>query len=386
MANSAFNTVASKLRLAMIGGGPGSFIGPIHRSAALMFNRYEIVAAVLSSDPERSRSAAAGLGVDRGYGDAFELIARESQRDDGAQVVAILTPNDSHAALAAAAMEAGLAVMCEKPLGIDLPSAYRLEALQLQRNALFAISMSYSAYPMVRQARAMVAEGMLGEIRMLQGQYIQGHLAAPKPRTGQGKHFWHLDEKKVGPSLILGDIGTHVFHLLHFVSRQIPAEISADVCNLVPENAVEDYAAVLMRYSNGARASLQITQAAAGGVHGLSFAIYGEKGGLLWHQEQPNELIFRPHNGPIQTLCRGANYLHPAAHIASRVALGHPEGYRETFATIYLEFSEAFAAHQENRTPPPFLWYPTLSDGILGMRFIDAGVRSREAGGGWVEF
>lgn len=384
--NTVIQTLGRKLRLGVVGGGPGSFVGPLHRSAALLHERYDVVAAALCSDAQRSRSAARALGIPRGYGDGFELISAEAHRTDGIDVLAILTPNASHAALAAQAMQARMAIMCEKPLTTDLESADRLAALQKKYDTVFLVAMVYSAYAMVRQARAMIADGVLGKVRLMHVSYVQGHLAKPVTQTPQGVNNWHFNPEMAGPSLILSDIGTHAFHLLSFVSGLLPEQICADVTSLVPENEIDDYCGMLMRYRNGARATLQITQAAAGGVHGLTFSIYGEHGGLTWAQAKPNELIYKPIKGPVQLLCRGADYLHPAAHMASHVALGHPEGYREAFATLYLELSEAFVAQKHQQAAPPFLWHPTLDDGLQGVRFVAAGVRSREENGAWVEF
>lgn len=384
--NTVLKAFGRKLRLGVVGGGPGSFVGPLHRSAALMHERYDIVAAALCSSAARSHAAAAALGIPRSYGDGFDLINTESQRADGIDVLAILTPNASHASLAAAAMQAGLAVMCEKPLTTELASAQRLASLQNKYETVFGVAMVYSAYAMVRQARAMIEDNLLGDIRLMQANYVQGHLAKPLTPAPQAEKNWHLDSAVAGPSLILSDIGTHAFHLLSFVSGQLPAQLCADVTSLVQENAVDDYCALLLRYKNGARGTMQITQAAAGGVHGLGFSVYGSKGGLEWQQATPNELIYKPLNAPIQVLCRGADYLHPAAHMASHVAMGHPEGYREAFGTLYLELSEAIVAQHNNQPEPPFLWYPRLEDGLQGVRFVDAGLRSRDAGGQWVEF
>ena len=383
MTNSVMNTFGRKIRLAIIGGGIGSFIGPIHRSSATMHERYEVVAGVFSSSAEKSLAAAKEFGVPRGYGDPNELIEQESNRDDGAEVLAIITPNDSHFDLAMAAIEAGMHIFCEKPLTNDLESALALKAKAQEHNTLFAVAYCYSAFPMVRQAKAMVAEGLLGDIRILNSEYIQGHLATLTESEQTGSN-WHMQAEKVGDSLILGDIATHSYHLLQFVSGMLPETLCADVTATVKGRKVDDYCGILMRYHNGARGVMHITQAAAGGVHGLNFRIYGEKGGLEWHQEQPNELLYRPIDGPMQVFTRSGRGTHPAADSISHIAIGHPEGYREAFANVYYELAEAIVARYLNKAEPDYLWYPRLDEGVEGVRFVKAAVASRDADGDWV--
>lgn len=383
MSNAVLNTFGRKLRLAMVGGGIGSFIGPIHRSAATMHERYEVVAGVFSSSPEKSLTAAKEFGVERGYGDPSTMIAQEVARDDGAEVLAILTPNDSHYDLAIAAIEAGMHVVCEKPLTNDLESALKLQAKAEEHNTLFAVAYCYSAYPMVRQARAMIEDGLLGDIRIMNSEYIQGHLAALDEAEKSGAN-WHMQSDKAGASLIVGDIATHSYHLLHFVSGMQPTSLCADILPTVPGRQVDDYSSFLMRYDNGARATMLVTQAAAGAVHGLSFRVFGSNGGLEWYQEQPNELVYRPIDGPMQVFTRSGQGMHPAASSVSHVAIGHPEGYREAFANLYVELSESIVARHLNTDEPDYLWYPRLQDGIDGVRFVETAVKSRDAGGSWV--
>lgn len=383
MRNSVINTFGRKLRLALIGGGVGSFIGPIHRSGATMHECYDIVAGVFSSSAEKSLTAAKLFDVSRGYADAQQLIAEESAREDGAEVLAILTPNDSHFDLAMAAIEAGMHVFCEKPLTNDLSAALKLQAQAEKHKTLFAVAYCYSAYPMVRQAKAMIAEGLLGNIHILNSDYIQGHLAQLTEAELAGEN-WHTLPEKAGPSLIVGDIATHSYHLLSFVSGMLPLALCADILPTVPGRAADDYAGFLMRYENGARATMQITQAAAGAVHGLSFRIFGEKGGLEWHQEQPNELIYRPLNEPMQVFTRGGKGVHPAAASVTHVAIGHPEGYREAFANVYTELAEAIVARHLKQPEPDYLWYPRLQEGVEGVRFIEAAVKSRDSDSAWV--
>ena len=377
-----------RLRLGVVGGGPGSFIGVIHRTAARLDDRYEVVAAVLSSDPERSRAAASELGFEgsRAYGTAEEMLAREAARDDGIDVLAIMTPNDSHYPLSCAALDRGLDVICDKPLTTDLADALDLVRRVRESGRVFCVTYNYSAYPMARQARAMVRAGVLGRIRMVRVEYIQGHLAElTAAESGQGAN-WRLDAGKTGASLILGDIGSHAHHLATYLADQQLAEVSAEVGAVVPGRKVDDYAAVLLRFEEGAKGVIWMTQAAAGAEHGLHIRIFGEKGGLDWHQEQPNQLHYAPLGRPRQVLSRGGPGLDPAAERATRVSIGHPEGFHEAFANLYADVAEAVAARLSGRPADPLaLDFPTVEDGARGMRFIAAALESSAAGGRWTD-
>ncbi|RVU84712.1 Gfo/Idh/MocA family oxidoreductase [Leucothrix sargassi] len=384
MSNPVIQAFGRKLRLAVVGGGPHSFIGPVHRGGALLHERFEVVASVLSSSAERSIKAGEDMGILRPYGDPYEMIKREAEREDGADVIAIMTPNDSHFTLSMAAIEAGLHIVCEKPLTNDHEEALKLQAAADKSDVLFCVAYGYSAYPMVRQAKAMIEDGVLGKIRITKSEYFQGFLAALTESEQNGTN-WHMDKSIAGPSLIVGDIGTHCYHLLSFVSGLTPKTLSADVCATVPGRECDDYCNVLMRYEDGARGSMQITQAAAGAVHGLNFSVYGEFGGLEWYQEQPNELVYRPIDAPMQVLTRGGVGLHDAANAVTHVAVGHPEGYIEAFANLYFELSNELVARKLGEPVPDYSWYPRLEEGIEGVRFVDAAVNSRDTGGQWVE-
>ena len=383
MTNPVIQAFGRKLRLAVIGGGPGSFIGPVHRGGAIIHERFDVVASVLSSSPEKSLAAGKSLGIPRPYGSADELIQAESTRDDGADVIAIMTPNNSHFELALKAIRAGMHIVCEKPLTNELDEALQLEKELANSESLFCVAYCYSAYPMVRQARGMIEDGVLGKIRILKSDYFQGFLANLTDTEIAGTN-WHMDKNIAGESLIVGDIATHSYHLLHFVSGLIPSTTSADVCPIVPGRKVDDYCNIMMRYDNGARGNMQITQAAAGAVHGLCFQVFGEKGGLEWHQEQPNELIYRPIDGPMQVFTRAGQGMHPAAAAITQNAVGHPEGYKEAFSTLYVELSNELIARKLNQPEPDYSWYPRLHDGIDGVKFMDASVRSRDTDGAWV--
>ncbi|MFK0573735.1 Gfo/Idh/MocA family protein [Endozoicomonas sp.] len=379
----AIQQLGRRLRLGVIGGGPESFIGAIHQSAATMHGEFGVVAGVLSSDPGRALTAAKLVGIPRGYSSPRALFESESQRQDGVDAIAVITPNNSHYDYSMQALAAGFHVMIEKPLTITEKEGIELLRTLRQTGKCGCVAYGYTGYPMVRQARAMVASGVIGEIKMLQSNYVQGHLAELTAGELDGSN-WHMNPEQAGPSLILGDIGTHSYHLLSFVTGMTPVQLSADVTNIVAGRTVDDYCAIWLRYGNRARGQLWVTQAAAGGVHGLGFTIYGAKGGLVWQQEQPDELLVRPLDAPAYMLKKGGKGLHPAAERASHLAIGHPEGYREAFANLYLDFASHIVDNISGNSPDPLsLWYPTVSDGVEGIAFIYAALRSRDNGGQW---
>ncbi|MEZ5535410.1 MAG: Gfo/Idh/MocA family oxidoreductase [Thiolinea sp.] len=372
-----------KLRLGVIGGGPGSFIGPVHRGAALLHEQYEVTAGVLSSDAERSVAAGKALGIPRPYGTAAELFAGEGGHAQKIDLLAIMTPNNSHYELAVQALDLGIDVFCEKPLTNTLAEAEALAQRARQQGRLFAVAYAYTGYPMVRQARAMMASGQLGELRMVQGEYIQGHLATLTGPEKDGTN-WHMQPEIAGPSLILGDIATHSYHLASYITGQEPQSLSADVISIVPGREAHDYCGILARYANQARGTFTVTQAAAGAVHGLRIRVFGSKGGLEWFQEQPDELIYRPMGAPEQRLLRGGPGLSAAANRATHIALGHPEGYTEAFANIYQDLAEHILARHQGVDPDPLvLWYPDINDGVSGVKFVEAALRSSQNNSGW---
>ena len=380
--NPVVALLGRRLRLAVIGGGPGSFIGPIHRQAARLDDRYEIVAGALSSDPQRSIAAGASLGLapDRCHPDALSLMAAESARPDGAEVVAIMTPNDSHYPYAMAALDHGFDVICDKPMTNSLAEALQLHEKAQASGRIFCLTHNYSGYPMVRQARAMVADGQLGEVRLVQVEYVQGGRARPGP----GRVAWKVDPARGGPSLVMGDIGTHAHQLLRFVTGLEVAQLAADLGCVVPGREAHDYAGVLLRMQGGARGSFWVTQAAAGVENGLRIRVSGSRGTLEWQQEHPQVLDHKPLDAPAQRLTpRGAGSL-PLALRSTRVAAGHPEGFPEAFANLYTDAAEAIAARRAGQTPDPLaLHFPTTHDGWMGMRFVDAVIRSAKADGAW---
>ncbi|MEX1058531.1 MAG: Gfo/Idh/MocA family oxidoreductase, partial [Natronospirillum sp.] len=366
----------------VIGGGPGSFIGSIHRGGATLDGLFDVVAGAFSSNAERSLAAAETLHVPRGYASGSSLIAEEAKLAERCDVIAIMTPNDSHFALAKQALEAGFHVFCEKPLTHTAAESDELARLARQHNRLFCVAYAYTGFPMVRQARAMIANGDLGEVRQVQVEYVQGHLAALTPEETEGNH-WHFQPKVSGPSLILGEIGTHAYHLASFVTGMEPSHLTADVSTQVPGRDADDTAFLLTRYANQARGSIWVTQAAAGAEHGLMIKVFGSQGGLEWYQQQPNELVYRPLGSPCQTLVKDGPGLYPAAHRMTRVAIGHPEGYQEAFTALYLDLAEAIVSLETGQALSPDNAFPTAEDGARGIHFIEACLRSNAQGGVW---
>lgn len=382
--NPVVEALGRRLRLAVIGGGPGSFIGEVHRAAARLDDRYRIVAAALSSDAERGRAAALRIGVpaERAYGSGADLIDREAARTDGADVVAVMTPNDTHREYSVAALQRGFDVICDKPLANSLGDALAVVQAVRDTGRVFALTHNYTGYPMVRQARAMVAAGQLGEIRLVQVEYVQGGNAGGPA----GPARWRFDPARSGPSLILGDIGTHAHHLVCYVAGVELAAVSADVGAIVPGRRVDDYAGVLLRFTGRARGCLWATQAAAGVESSLGFRISGALGTIEWHQDRANELRFLPLDGPAQVRTRNGPGTLPLSARGSRIGKGHPEGFHEGFANIYADAAEAIAARRSGRAADPLaLHFPTVEDGARGVRFVEAALASSNAGGRWID-
>ncbi len=342
--NKTLAKLGRRLRLGVIGGGPGSFIGPVHRAAARMDDNFEIVASVLSSDADRSRREGRAIGVaaERAYGSPDEMFAKEKGRADGMEVVAIMTPNDSHCDLARTAIEQGLDIICDKPLATNLEDALDLRRQVKASGVVFCQTFNYTGFPLVRQARAMIRDGDLGEVRMVNVEYVQGHNAALiRGELDDPPANWHFRPEKVGPSLILGDIGSHAHHMAAFVTGQGFARVMADIGAVVPRRKADDYADVLFRLDNGAPGMMWVTQAGAGAVHGLHFRVFGDKGGLEWFEEEPNQLFHSRLGAPALTFERGGPALKPEALRAQRIGIGHPEGYQEAFAVLYADAAEA---------------------------------------------
>jgi predicted dehydrogenase len=378
---------AEPIRLGMVGGGRGAFIGAVHRIAARIDGEFRLVAGALSADPERARLSALDIGIapDRAY-TTYEGMARaESRLPDGIEAVAIVTPNHMHFPIAKTFLEAGIHVICDKPLTSTLEDALALRELAATSGKLFVLTHNYTGYPMIRQAREMIAAGAIGRIRVVQAEYAQGWLATKLEDSGQKQAAWRVDPQKSGVGGCIGDIGTHAFNLAGFVTGLTLDEVSADLTTFVEGRRVDDNVAILLRYDGGARGMLWASQVAPGNENNLSLRVYGETGGLEWRQEDPNYLWYTPLGGEKRLVTRGGDGSGPAAGRVTRVPAGHPEGYLEGFATIYAEAARAIRAARDGRAPDAAVIYPTVDDGVAGMRFIDASVRSSRANGAWTK-
>jgi len=375
-----------RIRLGMVGGGEGAFIGAVHRLAARMDDRYVFVAGALSSTPEKSRRSGQALGLDedRIYDDYASMAAGESARPDGIEAVAIVTPNHVHAPAAEAFLQAGIHVICDKPLTTTLADARRLRDAANASGLVFAVTYNYTGYPMVRHARAMVQNGELGAIRVVQVEYPQDWLTEPIEQSGQKQAGWRTDPARSGAGGCVGDIGTHAYNLAEFVSGLKATEICAELTTFVPGRRVDDNVQVLLRYDNGARGMLWASQVAPGNENALRLRIYGEKGGLEWSQEQPNHLWYTPFGKPKQLITRGGAGAGPEAARVTRIPSGHPEGYLEGFATIYSEIAAAIVAARSGESVDPAVTFPGIDDGVRGVAFIEAAVDSARAGAQWV--
>ena len=368
----------------MVGGGQGAFIGEVHRFAVRLDDRFELCAGALSSEPERALASALELGIaaERSYSSFAEMAKSESARPDGVQAVAIVTPNHLHVAPALAMLEAGIHVICDKPLSSDYQQAQKLAEAVQASCAHFAVTYNYSAYPLIREARAMVAAGALGALRLVQVEYPQDWLATDIETEGQKQAEWRTDPARAGAGGCIGDIGTHAFHLAGFVSGQQPESLLADLSSFVAGRALDDNAHILLRYADGARGMLWASQVAAGQENALRLRIYGELGSLEWMQENPNVLTHRPLGEPARTLTRGGAGTVSGA--VTRLPPGHPEGFIEGFATLYSDFADLIEGTEgTERTAGEHL--PSVDDGVKGVRFVDAAVESMARGSAWVK-
>ncbi len=374
-----------RIRLGMVGGGQGAFIGGVHRIAARLDDRYELVAGALSSEPERAKASARELGLaeERAYGSYEEMAKAEAARPDGIEAVSIVTPNHMHAPVARAFLKAGIHVICDKPLTTTLAEARDLVALVRESGRLFVVTHNYTGYPLVRQARALVASGALGTLRLVQVEYAQDWLTEKTEATGQKQAAWRTDPKQAGAGGALGDIGTHAYNLASFVTGLKLKELCAELTSFVEGRALDDDVQILLRFEGGAKGALWASQVAPGNENGLKLRVYGSKGGLEWAQENPNQLWFTPFGEPKRLLTRGGAGALPEAARVTRIPSGHPEGYLEGFATIYSEAADAIIAARGGAKPDPAVTYPTVEDGLAGMAFIEAAVASSRAGGRW---
>ena len=373
-----------RIRLGMVGGGEGAFIGAVHRIAARLDDHYELVAGALSSEPGRALRSAEAIGLARGYPDYMTMAREEAARPDGIEAVAIVTPNDQHAPAAEAFLRAGIHVICDKPVTTTLADAKRLKTIVQETGRVFAVTHNYTGHPMVRHARQMVREGALGDIRVVQVEYAQDWLTERLEATGQKQATWRADPNRSGPGGCIGDVGTHAFNLLHYVTGLKTTELAADLSSFVKGRVLDDNVQVMLRFANGGRGMLWASQVAPGNENGLRLRVYGSRGGLEWEQEHPNQLRHAPFGAAVRVLSRGTSAVGPDGQRVTRLPSGHPEGYLEAFATIYSEIAQAIRASRSGEAVPAAVNFPTLDDGIEGMAFIEASVRSSAEGGRWV--
>jgi len=368
-----------KLRYGMVGGGPGAFIGGVHRKAAALDGGMDLVAGAFSSDPTRSAEAGRSLYLepDRVYGSYDEMAEREAERSDGIDFVSIVTPNHLHHPVAKAFIERGIHVVCDKPMTNTLDEAEDLCRLVSDSGVVFALTHNYTGYPMVKHARHMVGAGELGTVRKIVVEYPQGWLARSTEGTGNKQAEWRMDPARAGVSSAMGDIGSHAENLARYITGLRLEEIHADLTTFVPGRALEDDGNILVHYEGGARGILYASQISVGDENNLRIRVYGTEASLEWKQEHPNWLHVRRHEGPEQVLKRGNPYLCGAAANATRLPWGHPEAFIEAFANIYVNAGRTIAARIAGEEPGPFdTDFPTVRDGAVGVHFIHAAVRS----------
>ncbi|MEM5544827.1 Gfo/Idh/MocA family oxidoreductase [Sulfitobacter sp. AS92] len=376
----------ARIRLGMVGGGNDAFIGGVHRIASRIDDRFDLVAGALSSTPEKSAASAEALGIPRSYGSFEEMAEAEAAREDGIEAVSIVTPNHVHAAAAKAFLAKGIHVICDKPLTSTLEDAEALETTVAEADALFILTHNYTGYPMIRQARAMVEAGDLGDIRIVRAEYPQDWLTAPMENNGVKQAEWRTDPARSGAGGSVGDIGTHAHNLACFVSGLQVESIAADLQSWGTGRKLDDNAHMMLRFAGGARGMLWSSQVAPGNENALKLRVYGEKGGLEWSQEDPNYLWFTPLGEPKRLITRNGAGASEESQSVSRIPGGHPEGYLEGFATIYNEAADAIRAVQGGATRENAMGVlPGIAAGMDGMRFINACVTSSANDAAWTK-
>jgi predicted dehydrogenase len=376
-----------KLRMGMVGGGRGAFIGPVHRIAAELDGKMEMVAGAFSQSPERSREAGVAFKIDpaRAYPSYQAMIDAERNRDDGIDFVVITTPNHLHLPIARAALEAGIPVMSDKPATATYEEVLELEALVNKSGLPYGLTHTYAGYQLVREAGALIADGAIGEVRKVAVEYLQGWLSTPLEGTGHKQAEWRADPARSGKGGAIGDIGTHAFHLVEYVSGLKVTAINATLRRVVPGRALDDDCNAFLRLRNGAAGSLACSQIAAGEINEIRIRIYGEKGSIDWRQQDPNRLVVKWLDKPEEIQTASSGYLSAGVRTLSRTPAGHPEGYLEAFAVLYREFADALVAWKEGAPNPLPLTLPGIEAGVRGMRFIECAIESDERQG-WVDF
>lgn len=374
-----------RIRLGMVGGGQGGFIGGIHRLAARLDDHYVLIAGALSSDPQKALASGRELGLaeDRIYSDFNVMAERESVRPDGIEAVAIVTPSNLHFAVAKAFLSLGIHVICDKPMVTELTQAHELAHVVKRSGCIFALTHNYSGYPLIQQARDMIAEGELGDIRLIHVEYLQDWLTEPIEREGHKQASWRADPNRSGAGGAISDIGTHAYQLLTFVSGLAPSMIAADLGSLVPGRILDDNACILLRFGNGARGTILVSQVAPGNENALSLRIYGSQGGLEWQQENPNELWYAPFGKRKQLITRAGAELSDGAKSFLRTPAGHPEGFIEAFANIYGQVAAAIHSTRNSGTLPSTFAFPGVEVGVSGLTFIQAAIESSKHESRW---
>ena len=372
-----------KLRAGMVGGGQGAFIGAVHRMAVELDNEAQVIAGALSSNPQKAKASAEAWHLARSYDDYEAMAARESKRDDGIEFVIVATPNHLHVPVAKSFLEAGIAVVCDKPLAASHGEAVELAEVLGRSGKLFALTQTYSGYPLVREARELVASGRLGELRKVYVEYNQDWLMHAIEGDGQKQAEWRTDPARSGLSNCVGDIGTHAHHLLEYICGRKVQSMCADLTRFVDGRALDDDASMLLRLEGGAKGTLVCSQIACGEENNLTIRLYGSEAGLEWHQQSPNTLKFKPAGRPWQMHRVAGGYLSAAAADVTRTPAGHPEGYIEAFANIYRDFmADVRRVHAGQRALQN---YPGIEAGLRGMRFVEAAVESARGGAVWVD-
>ena len=374
---------SKKIRIGFVGGGSSSFIGYTHRLSARFDNRFEFVSGVFSQEEKKSKEFAISLGIDpdRAYSNYKEMADKECKRNDGVEAVGIMTPAGDHYSIARKFIQNKVHIICDKPLTSSIEDAEKLEKLVEDNKIVFALTHNYSAYPMLREAKKIVENGKIGEIRLINVEYPQGYTAGIKKEEEATTLKWRLDPKMCGPSMILSEIGTHAHHLLRYVTNLEIEEVCAEVKTLSPELSVDDNAFIILRMSNKARGMIWVSSSATGGENGLRIRVFGSKGAIDWLQDEPNILKFTELNKPIQLITRGSSMVSDFSLESSRVAAGHPEGFFEAFANIYTEFAEEINSRKKNIISTPS--FPTISDGVKGIKFIFAAKNSSDHNSKW---
>ena len=388
MAIESFGTerAARKLRLGMVGGGRGAFIGAVHRMAARLDDKWDIVAGALSASAENSKLSGQDLGLDedRIYTSWEDMAEKEAAREDGIDAVSIVTPNRLHFGPAKAFLESGIHVICDKPMTLNLEEAEELVKIARASDRLFVLTQNNTGYPLVRQARAMVSDGTLGDIQVIRTSYVQDWLTTALDKEGQKQAAWRTDPKLAGAGGSIGDIGVHAFNLAAFITGLELDEVCADLRSYVPGRQLDDNANVLLRYKGGATGTLWTSQVAPGNYNRLAIEVYGTKGGIQWVGEDNDNLYYTPFGEPTRCITRGGPGAMDVANAATRMPPRHPEGYIEGFANLYSNAAELIWAKKDGREPDPFATsLPTVEDGAIGLAFIEACVRSSKNGARW---